>query len=115
MVTKAEMRKFKEEAVDYIYILVDPRDSALRYVGRTYFPKLRLEGHIADARQEQTANSRKKEWINDLVSQGINPLLVVIEEADQSISPLREAYWVNLLIENGADLLNGVRCLVKST
>jgi hypothetical protein len=39
-----------------IYALVDPRDNAVRYVGRVYEPQIRLKAHIKD---EYAANPAK--------------------------------------------------------
>ena len=58
-------------AVAYIYALCDPRDGAVRYVGKSCAPKQRLRRHLADL----DATTRKRRWINSLITAGLEPKL----------------------------------------
>jgi hypothetical protein len=59
----------------HVYHLVDPRDRAVRYVGKTGNPKSRLSAHIQEARERQ--NTAKKQWIAELLAAGLEPLLII--------------------------------------
>jgi hypothetical protein len=59
----------------HVYHLVDPRCRTVRYVGKTAQPKSRLRAHIQEAQQAQ--NTEKKRWIAELLSLGLQPVLVV--------------------------------------
>ena len=59
----------------HVYHLVDPRDKTVRYVGKTASPKSRLRAHIAESRERQ--NTRKKRWISELITAGLEPIMVL--------------------------------------
>lgn len=59
----------------HVYHLIDPRDSAIRYIGKTTNPKARLRAHIQESRDRQ--NTEKKRWIADLLAAGMEPLMVI--------------------------------------
>jgi hypothetical protein len=60
----------------HVYHLVDPRDRAVRYVGKSTNPRARLRQHIEEARAR--VNTAKKRWIAELLAAHIEPALVVI-------------------------------------
>jgi predicted GIY-YIG superfamily endonuclease len=47
------------EEIKYIYVLKDPRDNSVRYVGMTKDPKKRLKGHCDDRKRK---NNKKSTW-----------------------------------------------------
>lgn len=61
----------------YIYALVDPRTDEVRYVGWTYTLKKRLRTHIIRRHRQ---NNHKAHWIIQLVNQGLEPRMLVLEE-----------------------------------
>lgn len=64
----------------YFYILRDPTDMLLKYVGRTVNPKSRLRSHIYEAK---TNNRNKRErWIMSLIKKNKLPELNVIYEKE---------------------------------
>ena len=74
-----------------IYVLKDPRNNSVRYVGATISTlKKRLTGHIWDARH--LSGTRKINWINQLLELGLKPIIELIEETEDWI--IREKYWV---------------------
>ncbi len=89
-----------------VYILVDPRDSRIYYVGCSQSPKIRLTQHIAMARSEPKANPRKAEWLNNLWRCGFRPLMIEIECVNYWHHLEREFHWIVTLAENGAPLTN---------
>lgn len=59
-----------------VYHLVDPRDHAVRYVGKSTAAAARLKAHIAESLERQ--NTRKKAWIHELHLQGLQPVMVIV-------------------------------------
>jgi hypothetical protein len=60
-----------------IYGLLDPRDQALRYIGKTHLRReRRLERHIEAAAEGREAPV--SQWIRELESQGFRPHIFVL-------------------------------------
>ena len=60
----------------YIYVLIDPRDNEVRYVGKTAYPKARIRNHIVES---VTLNrNHRHHWINDLLKNGLKPKLDIV-------------------------------------
>lgn len=92
----------------YIYALEDPRDSQIRYVGKTVDLKHRMNyhfnPHISDS------NIHKKNWINSVKSEGLLPNVIILEELDiDNLSkdwiPF-EIYWISQMRQWGFNLVN---------
>lgn len=62
-------------SLHHIYHLIDPRDRAVRYVGKSGNPTARLRAHIQESAAAQ--NTAKKRWIAELADLGLRPILVV--------------------------------------
>jgi hypothetical protein len=88
-----------------IYALVDPRDNAVRYVGRAYEPQVRLKAHLKD---EYAANPAKYRWIRELRTSGLLPHMEVLEGVYGSMrdADARERVWIQYFINAGAALTN---------
>ena len=94
----------------HIYIIVDPRDSRIFYVGQTQDPKVRWAMHLSEAiHHARGIISRKNERFTEIFSVFQMPLFVTIEVVSERIADAREVYWYDLLKEAGADLVNGSR------
>lgn len=101
-----------------IYILVDPRDNAIRYVGKTT-QKLstRLSAHL-----RENSKCHRCNWIKNLKACDLKPRIVVLEELCGEW-PWQEAekFWIKFLKLNGHNLTNntsggdGVPDLPKET
>ena len=87
-----------------IYVLVDPRDGAVRYVGLTVDPKSRLRHHMTTARQQVT---RKERWLWELKSHDLVPVMRVLETVDIDVAREVETRWIEHYLDEGADLTNG--------
>lgn len=77
-----------------IYKLIDPRnENEVRYVGKTKMTlKKRMYSHLHHGR-----NKRKTPvylWINKLLLENIIPLIVLIEEVNDSEWVNKEIYWI---------------------
>lgn len=89
-----------------VYCLIDPRDEEIRYVGRTIQPlRIRLQQHIDTSCRKKSLCSRSV-WIRDLAREGLKPRALRLEQAEESILPEREGYWIATLLEGGCRLLN---------
>jgi len=89
-----------------IYILKDPIDFNIRYVGiTTRSIKARLRQHIADARRNNSTH--KDHWINKLIKISMRPLIEVIDYAD-SIDELykKEITYIKHYRDCGYNLTN---------
>lgn len=87
----------------YIYALLDPRSTEIRYIGQTTRdPERRLTSHLWEAK-----NSRQSSYLfNWLNSLKVRPLLVIIERVSPSRWEARERYWIKLWKNEGHRLVN---------
>jgi hypothetical protein len=88
-----------------IYILIDPRNGAVRYIGKTLYPlRKRLREHIADKHI-----TPKNSWIKSLLSLQLVPLIEELEkvvDSDDKDWQSIEDFWIKYLRFIGCDLLN---------
>lgn len=88
----------------YIYLLIDPRNNAVRYVGITERPTLRLKQHIA---RRFIDNCHKNVWINSLILEGVTPKMELISgKLSQQEAMFGEIILIKNLRKNGVDLTN---------
>jgi hypothetical protein len=86
-----------------IYVLIDPRDNQIRYVGQTKSPPAtRLCHHICLAKKGCQYYSAR--WIRELLRHDLKPLVQLIEVTDRPDE--REAYWIVYYRSQGARLTN---------
>lgn len=87
----------------YIYALYDPRlPEVPRYVGRTVCqPQRRLADHMTEV-----GTSHKNNWIAKLASEGILPVIKILEETIQELSYDLEIQWIASLKSKGFRLTN---------
>lgn len=90
---------------DYsIYVLVDPRDNQVRYVGRTTNLEQRYKQHLVPI---NGSTLEKRDWIQELRQLGLQPLLSVIDSADnRADASAKETHWIHHYTQSGAILLN---------
>lgn len=84
----------------FIYALCEPTGE-VRYVGKTVDPTERLRQHLGCNR-----NRYKRAWLSKLVSAGEKPVLKVLAKVPAENSFAEERRWMQIFIEQGADLLN---------
>lgn len=89
-----------------IYALIDPRDHAVRYIGKTTIaPSKRLSAHVC--RTNLTPRRHSSRWLAGLVSLGLKPSLKVIEVvAPHDDWRARERFWISEYRRRGAPLTN---------
>lgn len=85
-----------------IYALIDPRTSAVHYVGMSKDPQKRYAQHLLD-----WTNQNKNEWIAELKSGGLRPVLIILEtNLDLKSAKVREEYWINFYAQQDMPLAN---------
>jgi hypothetical protein len=91
----------------YIYILVDPRDRAVRYVGASIKPKKRL----ASIKSGFHCGRMVSDWARELKNVGLSPELLVVQKCHTNERRTKELSWIKYYLSAGYDLLNcdGVR------
>lgn len=86
-----------------VYALCDPRTGAIRYVGQSADIHRRYAQHLL-----QSADGRKKAWLEELKALNMLPTLVVLESDIQAKQIFeREQYWIQQSLTQGWDLTNG--------
>ena len=88
----------------FIYGLKDPRDRALRYIGKANDPQDRLYRHIRFV--ESDPNEGKKEWILEFLDLDLEPVMWIIMRVPYSRWRKIEREAIRRYREAGCDLLN---------
>lgn len=86
-----------------IYILIDPRNNSVRYVGKANNVSQRYKAHLNKARKHQV---HKANWIKQLKTLGLKPILEVIDVVPIDNWTFWEKYWIGQMKAWGFDLLN---------
>lgn len=89
----------------YIYTLKDPISKEIRYVGKTKDIKDRLKRHMSDSYLIESWTNKNK-WLLNLKNKGLNPILEVIDEGNQSNINELEIKWISYYKDLGLDLTN---------
>lgn len=86
-----------------IYVLIDPRDNKVRYVGKANNVSQRYRAHLNRARKHQI---HKANWIKQLKEKGLKPQLEVIDVVPIDDWIFWETYWISQFKAWGFDLIN---------
>jgi hypothetical protein len=84
-----------------IYALLCPIAGDIRYIGKANNAAKRLASHKRDARMRRTP---VYDWMNKLKADGLEPILIVLEEADDWATSERQ--WIAAAREADCRLLN---------
>lgn len=85
----------------WVYVLVDPRDHEVRYVGTTNRPRRRLNDHRTHPSSQGVLG-----WVQDLREEDLKPLMEVLQRIPADDRREREQLWIARFYRWGADLLN---------
>ena len=86
----------------YIYILQDPRNSLVKYVGKSNNPSRRYRAHLVYTPKNK---SYCHNWIQSLKKKGLKPIMTVIDEVTGDWEWL-EQYWIEQFKHWGFVLTN---------
>jgi len=86
-----------------IYVLKDPRNDEIYYVGCTKNIHQRFKAHLNPARDLVTP---KRQWIKELRELGLKPILSILEDVDDDNSLIREKYYIQHFRTLGSPLTN---------
>lgn len=90
----------------YIYGLFDPRNYSLRYIGKSNNPDLRLKCHLSEVKHGRSGNTHKDNWIKQLLAEGLEPSIEILEECDEDNWQEIEKAWIEECREKGLYLTN---------
>lgn len=85
----------------FIYGLIDPRNSEIKYIGKTKNIRKRFREHIRDEE-----NNKKYAWIKNLKKQNLLPDILILEETNIEESNFWEIFWINQFKTWGFELKN---------
>jgi hypothetical protein len=86
-----------------IYILIDPTNNEIKYVGKANNIKERFKNHKNRCRD---TNTYKRHWINKLRLKGLYPELEVIDIVPVSEWHYWEKFWISYYKSIGCNLTN---------
>lgn len=86
-----------------VYVLIDPTDHLVYYVGQTRNPRVRFVQHLTTRHHKGT----KAEWLRRLEQQGQRPQMQILELVKGEEAALaKEKEWIRHFTEKGMPLLN---------
>jgi hypothetical protein len=91
----------KEINTVYIYALVDPVTSLVRYIGKSKNPLFRYTQHCY-----AYDNNDKDNWILLLKSRGLKPEMKIIDKVPTELAHEKEAFYINDYAKKGHPLFN---------
>ena len=87
-----------------VYVLKDPRDGAVRYVGLSYRPEYRLKEHLYTAKHGRYHVHR---WIGCLLKEGVSPVMEIVEDKiEDGKHGEVERSWIQHFKSEGCKLTN---------
>jgi hypothetical protein len=102
--------------VAYIYVLIDPRDNQIRYVGKTTQPLKRLKSHIYECKNKKYKHRRAK-WVRNLIKENLIPIIKFVKICPLSDFEKYEAEYIKLYqsdkLTNSDETGSGNTCRVK--
>jgi predicted GIY-YIG superfamily endonuclease len=88
----------------YIYCLICPIDSSIKYIGMSINPDVRLQMHYNGTESSE----EKYNWINNLKSVGVKPIMKIIDTSNSRTKAKKlEKYYISKYVADGHLLLNG--------
>jgi hypothetical protein len=85
----------------YIYALINPMDNQVFYIGASIDPYHRLGSHISCRNYD---GNKKEQIIHDLVSFGMEPEMLIIDETTFALAGYWEEFYFNLYKFYGFDV-----------
>lgn len=90
-----------------IYILIDPRDFLIKYVGQTTSEiEERLYDHIQEAKRGVDKGNKRCNWIRSLTEKNLSPISILIDSCSTVEADKKEQYYITHFLNLGFDLKN---------
>lgn len=91
----------------FIYVLIDPRDGGIRYVGQTKRTlDWRLRQHVAAGRGVGLGERPVARWIREVLDHGLLPSIAIVEQTTVAEADAAELRWIQRLEADGHPLTN---------
>jgi hypothetical protein len=96
----------------YIYILLDPRDNSVRYVGRTTSPRTREIYHGAYVKvgphwDDSVPTDRVWRWVyRELRPLKLRPVFRIIDQTTAPVASCLEIAYIKYFTDSGCKLFN---------
>ena len=87
----------------FIYSLTCPISGEIKYIGKADDVKRRLRQHVY---QSKNSDGKKNMWIRGLMTEGLKPIMGVLDEVPLDDWGYWEDYWINQSKIWGFELLN---------
>lgn len=100
----ADIQRFQRRHKWFVYLLIDPRDAAVRYVGVSHVPKRRYREHLKEAVQGRT--TPKDDWVRSLLATGEYVPNMEIVDSGHGDGVDAERAWIAKMREAGCPLTN---------
>jgi hypothetical protein len=93
------------DKLHWVYVLRDPRDNSIRYVGCSVKPKARKQIHIAYAKMLANSYNQTWSWIRELKQLGLEPVQQVVSDAlEMNAAYEFEKDLISLFVRSGVKL-----------
>lgn len=102
-IASSQERIETDKDIVFIYALIDPLLTDIRYVGKTTDLSYRFSRHI---KYELKFDTHKSRWIKSLLKRGELPILSILEETNSLEWEIKERYWIKKLKSEGFALTN---------
>lgn len=79
--------------IAYIYTLIDPRNSRIKYVGKTINPNARKSSHITESK---IFNHHRAKWIRQLTNLNLKPIFEIVKVCPLSDFEKYETEYISL-------------------
>lgn len=86
----------------FIYALIDPRNEAIRYIGKSDSPKIRFDHHLIDKKNV----THKTNWIQSLLKIGLKPDFDILDKVNSNEWQFWERHYISLYKSFGCQLTN---------
>lgn len=86
-----------------IYILIDPSEQQVRYVGKCNDPNERYKAHKNGARDIGT---HKRNWVESLKRKGLKPIMEIVDNIPIGEWQFWERWWIGYFKSLGFKLVN---------
>lgn len=106
-------KKILNSNIYYIYLLRDPINKKIKYVGKSNNPLNRLKCHLSNC-YYSFFNSKMRDWLLELKQIGLTPIIEIIEECTSENFKERETFHIRQLLINGEFLFNANNQILKA-